>query len=588
MKRITICFLIAVITTVSARSQIAKWLVPPLYDKIVMDEIIVADSASMKVLWSTTGRRIACTADEIFSFRENMAVATEKGSGILTGFYNKMGVFKSLSDCSAAHAYPYFSDGFLLVKQGDFYRFVNTVGTIGDGQYEKAFPFRNGYATCSTFRNLQKRKDSYNLLLTKQLEPVAFFFEGKRIDDDDIEFISSVNDEHLGIVVAKHRLYYFNGTSRTLAPLYAKKGDTDKHNQAKIEGDINVWLQKDGDSGYVLLAKGGKNDQVQIRFDNFFTPLSVFSSGEKRPFANNSSKEEVADSPLKYTQEGNLYGIQWEEQEILPPQLDKLVTCFADKAIVKLSGKYGLLQISRDEKFGITINKGNPIDFRHQKYETTIRIDLPKAISASDTKIDIDPKLGCEVDKPSRQWKDTEEGNFVQYNCVLNIPPSLPDEMYGDSRNQITYPVQIVYNGLKSPVIPCNVMAWHYKYFNVDVNEEKSIHQGELTFTFNINAERTPGEAVYPTSVNIQTDSLQCELEKISESRYKCRVWTLKDGTNNIVVQILEQGCPPASFPFEVNYTKPSARTRHKAAVKESVNINKKSKKMQITPHLEL
>ena len=157
--------------------------------------------------------------------------------------------------------------------------------------------------------------------------------------------------------------------------------------------------------------------------------------------------------------------------------------------------------------------------------------------------------------------------------------------MYDDARNEITYPTQIVYDGLKSPIIPFKVKAWHYKYFNVDVNDaETSIHQGTLSFTFNINAERNPGEAVYPTSVNIQTDSLQCELEKISETRYKCKVLALAEGNNNIIVQILEQGCPPASFPFEVTYTKPAAKTRNKPAVKEDVVIKKKTRKAPVTP----
>ena len=76
------------------------------------------------------------------------------------------------------------------------------------------------------------------------------------------------------------------------------------------------------------------------------------------------------------------------------------------------------------------------------------------------------------------------------------------------------------------------------------------------------------------TTVNIVTDSLQYELEKMSEIRYKCKVVSLNEGINNITVQVLEQGCPPAEFPFEVEYHKPVARTR----TKEKVTIKKKPK----------
>ena len=194
----------------------------------------------------------------------------------------------------------------------------------------------------------------------------------------------------------------------------------------------------------------------------------------------------------------------------------------------------------------------------------------------------MDPKTGCEIDMQSEDKKETSFGNNIQYQCVLNIPEALPDEMYKDSRNEISYPTRVFYDGLKSPIIPYKVMAWHYKYYNVDeIESERSVNQGILSFTFNINAERNPGEAAYPWSVGIKTDSDStfCELEKISETRYKCKVFNLNEGNNSLVVQIMEEGCPPASFPFEVTYTKPVARTRNKPEVKESVTITKKTKK---------
>ena len=233
-------------------------------------------------------------------------------------------------------------------------------------------------------------------------------------------------------------------------------------------------------------------------------------------------------------------------------------------------------------KFKISINKDRPIDFKHQKYETTIRLDMPKIISASKTWIEVDPKTGCEIDMQSEEKKETSFGNTVQYKCFLTIPESLPDIMYNDERNEISYPTRVFYDGLKSPIIPYKVMAWHWKYFNVDeIESERSISQGILSFSFNINAERSPGEAAYPTNVEIKTesDSLYCELEKISETRYKCKVFNLIEGNNTIVVQVKEEGCPPASFPFDVTYTKPVAKTRNKPEVKEAVTITKKTKK---------
>ena len=95
---------------------------------------------------------------------------------------------------------------------------------------------------------------------------------------------------------------------------------------------------------------------------------------------------------------------------------------------------------------------------------------------------------------------------------------------------------------------------------------------------FNINAERIANDGIYPTTVEIQTDSLYYEYEKMSEIRHKCKVHSLKEGINNIVIKIKEQGCPPAEFPFEVEYYKPVAKTKNKPAEKEKVTIKKKEK----------
>lgn len=591
MNRKLILGLAICAATSSVKGQVAKWLIPPMYDDIHMangEKLIITDSLDNKILWTHSGKRLAMTEDQIFSYEEGFAVTTKKGSGVITGFYDKRGKFTRLSGCNATYSMPFFSNNYLLVQEGYFYRFVNTKGELSTGQYAKAYPFSNGYASCNTFANLQKRKDPYNLLLTKEYEQVSFSYEGKLFDTDDIEFISSVNDENIGIVIAKHRLYYFNGKDRSLSPVFAKRDAANIKNQAKLEDDLSLCFSNEPESVSVLKAKCGKNDRIEIRFDALMIPISISLSDGKYVYKRNSKAQQSFDTELRMTQKGSKYGISWDSKEILPPQLDNLITCFDDKAFVRLSGKCGMLQVLKDEEFKININKGNPIDFRHQKYETTIRLDLPIIISSRNTRIEIDPNSGCDVDMPSGEKKDTEFGNFIQYNCVLSIPNSLPDEMYNDSRNEITYPTQVIYDGLKSPVIPFKVKAWHYKYFNVDVNDaETSLHQGSLSFTFNINAERNPGEAVYPTSVNIQTDSLQCELEKISETRYKCKVLALNEGTNIIVVQILEEGCPPASFPFEVTYTKPSAKTRNKPAVKEGVVIKKKTKVMP-TPHLDI
>ena len=546
--------------------------------------MILTDSVDKQVLWSTDGQRLATSTDHIYGFVDGLAVTTKPRTDVITGFFDTKGTFTPVSDCRLGQSKPRFSNGHLLVTNGYDFMFVNTEGKIGTMKYETAYPFTNGYASCSAFANFEKRKDPYNLLLGVDDMPVSFSFNGKPFKNDEIDFVSSVNDENIGFVIVKKKLFYFNGIDRTLTPVFATQIETDIKNQAKLANELSQCFFQESDSISVLHAKCGKKDVIEIRFDtSSLIPVSIKLIDGEYTYKKNEVPAPTYETPLTMTREGGKYGICWGSEEMLPPQFDDLIACFGEKAFVRLSGKCGMLKILKDERFKVTVNKGNSIDFWHQRRETTLRLDLPTIVSAYDSKIMVTPDSGCDVDMPSEEKKDTEHGNYIQYDCTLQIPNSLPDEMYDDERNIITYPVQVVYNGLKSPVIPCKVKAWHYKYFNVDIDKtETSIYQGDVLFTFDIKAEVDPNGVKVPLNVSIQTEALQYELESLSSTRYKCKVLSLREGVNDIVVNILEEGCPPAPFPFEVSYTKPVEKTKKNPEVKESVVIRKVAPKKDI------
>jgi len=581
MKRILVIAAMS-LTYGAVRGQVAKWIIPPAYDRIYLAQgadLIMTDSADAKILWTLEGRRLARTKDKLHPFADGHAVTTKGDNGQIAGFYDTEGRFTQLNGCQTTHDYPYFSDGHLLVKEGFFLRFADAKGKLSEGKYTKAYPFTNGYASCYTYKNLLKVKDPYSLLLTKDLKPVTFTYDGHVIKEDDIDFISSVNDENVGVVIVKRRVYLFNGKDMSLTPVMADEGDTSPKNQARLEDELTTCLLKETDSTSVLTARFGKTDKVQIRFNAFLVPLSMMMPNKELIWKKTAKSAHTFSTQLRQNEADGRTGLCWGDQEVLPPQFDKVVSCIDDKAFVCKSGKYGALKVFNDARFQFTINKGNPINFRHQKYETTIRLDLPQSVSTKDCSIEIADGAGCEVDFTSCEKKNTEYGNYLQYNCALTIPEALPDEMLDDSHNTITYPFSILYNGLRSPQIPVKVKAWHHKYYNADVyDSDISIDKGLLSFVLYVHADRIPNEPVYPITVSLQTDTLQWEMEKLSETRYKCKVWTIGEGTTNIVVQVKEQGCPPASFSFEVTYVKPAPKVQNKPAVKENIVIKKKPK----------
>jgi hypothetical protein len=180
----------------------------------------------------------------------------------------------------------------------------------------------------------------------------------------------------------------------------------------------------------------------------------------------------------------------------------------------------------------------------------------------------------------SRVAKTASFGSSVIYYCTLTIPDRLSDET-----KDIRYKAQAVYDGLISAPVEFKAKQWYYKYFNIDVDDvETVINNGNLFFTFNVSADKVPGEEDYPCTVSVKSGNLPVNLDKISETRYKCSVTNLKDGVNQVIIQIQEPGCPRTEYPFEVTYTKPVPKTASKAAVKEKVVIKNNSKPRRQAP----
>ena len=142
---------------------------------------------------------------------------------------------------------------------------------------------------------------------------------------------------------------------------------------------------------------------------------------------------------------------------------------------------------------------------------------------------------------------------------------------------------RVTYDGIVSTSIPFKVGEWYYKYFNVNVDDvETEIKNGNLVFTFNISADKLPGEEDYPCSVNVKAGRLPVKLNKLSETQYRCNVTGLRQGENQVFIQLQEPGCPVSVYPFSVSYTKPAAKQA--SGAKENVVIKNNSKPKRQAP----
>ena len=574
MKKVLIS-LSFISSCLATNAQMARWIMQPVYDKIYMASgapLLISDSLGTKSIWNIDGKKIGVTNDVIHPFKEGLSVTTKKNTNIVTGFYNNQGKFIPLKNYSLSYNEPFFNNGFLLVKSDAGYCFINKNGEeVRFGNFVKMYPFNNGFATCFTYEQIDKLKNPYYTYITADNSPLTFSYNDKTFDKEDVNFLSSINDEGIGVAIIKNKVYLFDGIVRKLEPVFSNKAETNIKRQVTVDGGINEFLIDMNDS-IVIRGEGNKSEFVTFNFDKFLRPTKIYYSDRTAEYKQKKSKSEKYESPLSPIKSDEKYGLCYNGEITLPAQFDEVAFCLNNFAVVCVNDKWGMLVYDKALKYKLIMHNGKDIAFRHKDVTTTIKLELPAIISADKCRFDMAENIGCTIDKISIETKNTENGNYVQYNCNLTIPDSLPDVV-----TEIQYPIQITYDGLKYPITPIKTKAWHYKYMNVDLDEtETTLDNGNVSFTINVSVDKQPGENDYPFEVDIKADSLQTKLVKISETRYKCELFALAEGINNVNVNILEDGCPPSVFPFEITYVKPVKKSRNKPAIKENVKIEKK------------
>lgn len=577
MKQI-ITALISLFIWCNALAQLPQWVIMPDYDQIsvkVDDTLLETDSLGTTALWTLDGKCLFRTNNHIQPFNEGVAVVTKKGINELVGVVNLFGEFTEMPHLQIAYNHPYFEDGYLICHDSNGYVYFKRDGSrVTLTPSLKSYPFNGGYAPFFTYDQPEKHKDPYYGYYRADGEKMKYRMLDKNgekeIDPKTISFLSGIGVNNKGVAVIKNKLYLFNPDTDLFEPFLYGDEDSEKKRHLTLNGDYEKYFLNIPDDTIEIVAKYGKNQLAILQFDKELRPISFTFNNDKQEFTKPLKQEHKYSADIKAYGSGPTYGIASLDNQILPQQFEEVGLLYDNKAFVKSKGRWGIIEILPGLDYSLKLNKGQDVAFRHQTFETQIRLDLPAQISAKDARIDIPTSSGCIIDKTSRETKDTESGNFVVYNCSLNIPEALPDTM-----TNITYsPVSISYDGISLFDKSINIVAWHYKRYNVDpIDSETSIKDGVASFTINVNVDKNSGERDYPFDVKIEADSVAVQYEKLSETRYKCFVSNLQEGNNNLNILVTEKGCPPSVFPFEVYYTKPVPKKK----TQESVVVRKKS-----------
>lgn len=553
-------------------AQLPKWMITPNYDRITVkvdDSLLQTDSLGTSTLWTMDGKRLFTTKHFINPFKDGVATITKKGTKEYVGIVDTTGRFTALPNVQVAYDHPVFENGYLICRDVNGFSYYKKDGSKAKLRYTlKPYPFHAGYAPYQTYANLESQKDSYYGYHREDGQEMQYVIKerGKEkvIDHKDIQFLSAIGENNRGVAVIKDKVYLFNPETQLFEPFLYGDGDSEKKRHLAMSGDYNKYFESLPSDTVEILARYGKKQYAVLKFDKELHPVSFLFDGEELKFKKKESPKFEYPTELKSFSDGDMYGLASTSQKLLPPQFEAVTLMYGYRAFVKHNGKWGVIEIIPDISYDLKLNKNEDIAFRHQKFETQIRLDFPPIISSKEARINIPASSGCSIDKTSRETKDTESGNFVVYDCTLEIPDSLPDKT-----SAITYsPISITYDGLQLYDTSKTINAWHFKYFNVDpIDTETSISNGVVSFTININALKNAGESDYPFDVRIEADTISAQYEKISETRYKCIVSNLKEGKNILNILVTEKGCPPSVFPFEVFYTKPLPKKKKKETV---------------------
>lgn len=589
MKKI-FTLLVGASLAMASQAQLPKWVISPDNDTLfvkVDDNLIQGQANGKSMIWNMEGNLLYSTENTILPFKDGVATIQVKGQPIITGFIDEMGKFTAIPNLGIAFDNPFFEDGYILCLDKNKPVYITKNGSGASfPDVVKTYPFHKGFAPYFTYENMEKKKDPHYGYFKADGQPIKYYISdngnNKPLDPKEIDFVSGIGTNGKGVAVIKNKIYWFDPATETFEPFLWGDEESLKKRHLNLEGNYErYFLNLPIDTVYIN-AKYGKNQYALLKFDSELRPIIFSFDGDDMTFVEKSSSKFDYKSNIGDFLRNGKYGLSLNSKEVLPEQFDQVGVKYGNRAFVKSNGKWGIIEIIPGLGYSLKINRGEDIAFRHQKFDTQIRLDLPSQISAKEARINIPEETGCLLDKTSRESKDTESGNFVTYNCVLNIPSSLPDTL-----TTITYqPVEISNDGISLFSTPMSVKAWHYKYYNVDpIESETSISDGVLSFTVNINAQRNAGESDYPFDVRIEADSISVEQEKLSETRRKFLVSNLQEGSNSLNIYVIETGCPPSVFPFEIFYSKPVPKKKQK----EEVVIRKKdpaAKKR--TPRLEL
>ena len=578
MRNIAIIALI--LLTTSANAQVPHWSLHPKYASIEMlgdGHYLVSDNGKYGMMNAEEKTIVPLQYEKVSPFRSNTALLYNQGKFV--GYMSDKGRVKEFPAGQFQVAeQPSFYDGYLLVSNIEGYFYIRATDDAVIGPFTGGMPFQEGYAIVKVPKNPKK------VLGGEYTTQVLSAKTGKLVplnlgefDVDDIDFMSSVSYGK-SIIVLKKRFHEYDFRNSSLTPIHFDNNTANKKSRVVAnERPVNVMSNEDG---FVIGFKQG-----QMTFDPLLRLTSITYIGqEKRNVSVPEEVKEEKQSPIqsKAFPNTNLLGLNYNGNEILTAQFEKVSVLWGNEAIVMTGGKYGVVTVDPNHTCRFVLNDNMAIGFEHKTANTNIKAVCPPYMKPSLMTLNSEDE-NCHINIDTRKENTNVETAVLSYQCSLNIP-----EEIGLEKSSTNTRFALNYDGLKLTPKTIKFDTWYVNNYTVQITKH-AIEGSALTAEILVNNTSQGGKNFFRNVTIEAEDSVVCNLTKITEEMFSARFYGWKNNTLRFSVDITEDGCPTLTYArsIPISTGKKTDKPEEAAPVVAQAKIKKKTTKPKPTTQKE-
>lgn len=578
MRNIAIIALI--LLTTSANAQVPHWSLHPKYASIEMlgdGHYLVSDNGKYGMMNAEEKTIVPLQYEKVSPFRSNTALLYNQGKFV--GYMSDKGRVKEFPAGQFQVAeQPSFYDGYLLVSNIEGYFYIRATDDAVIGPFTGGMPFQEGYAIVKVPKNPKK------VLGGEYTTQVLSAKTGKLVplnlgefDVDDIDFMSSVSYGK-SIIVLKKRFHEYDFRNSSLTPIHFDNNTANKKSRVTAnERPVNVMSNEDG---FVIGFKQG-----QMTFDPLLRLTSITYIGqEKRNVSVPEEVKEEKQSPIqsKAFPNTNLLGLNYNGNEILTAQFEKVSVLWGNEAIVMTGGKYGVVTVDPNHTCRFVLNDNMAIGFEHKTANTNIKAVCPPYMKPSLMTLNSEDE-NCHINIDTRKENTNVETAVLSYQCSLNIP-----EEIGLEKSSTNTRFALNYDGLKLTPKTIKFDTWYVNNYTVQITKH-AIEGSALTAEILVNNTSQGGKNFFRNVTIEAEDSVVCNLTKITEEMFSARFYGWKNNTLRFSVDITEDGCPTLTYArsIPISTGKKTDKPEEAAPVVAQAKIKKKTTKPKPTTQKE-